>query len=223
VIIFLEKPLMGRRSDHSREELRAMVMTTAERIAEAEGLHGLGARKIMREIGYSIGTFYQLFENLDELIVALNGRTLDELYEECSSAAREGGPETRLSALADHYIRFAREHAKRWSILFEHRLPDGAALPAWHYEKILRLLATLEAAMAPLFLTGQEAERLHTARVLWSSLHGICSLEASNKLAETESVEAMSETLISNFLAGLRVSRLNLDVGADGSAADVTS
>ena len=77
--------------------------------------------------------------------------------------------------------------------------------------------------MAPLFLTGQEAERLHTARVLWSSLHGICSLEASNKLAETESVEAMSETLISNFLAGLRVSRLNLDVGADGSAADVTS
>ena len=191
-----------------------MVMTTAERIAEAEGLHGLGARKIMREIGYSIGTFYQLFERFDDLIVELNGRTLDELYEEYSAAPQEGDPETRLSALAERYIRFTREHAKRWSILFEHRLPDGAELPAWHHEKILRLLAVSEAAVAPLFLPGQEAERHHAVRVLWSSLHGICSLEASNKLIETESAEAMSDTLISNFLAGLRADRLHLDASA---------
>ena len=205
---------MGRRSDHSREELRAMVMEMAEQIAEAEGLHGLGARKIMREIGYTIGTFYQLFENFDDLIVELNGRMLDELYEECTAAPQEGNPETRTSAIAKRYIRFTREHAKRWSILFEHRLPDGVQLPAWHHEKILRLLALVEAAVAPLFLPGQEAERHHAVRVLWSGLHGICSLEASNKLIETESVEAMSETLISNFLAGLRVNRSDLDVRA---------
>ena len=210
---------MGRRSDHSREDLRAMVMASAERIAEAHGLHGLGARKIMREVGYSIGTFYQLFERFDDLVVELNGRTLDQLYEECSAAPQEGDPETRLSAIARRYIRFTREHAKRWSILFEHRLPDGAELPAWHHEKVLRLLALCEAAVAPLFLPGQEAERHHATRVLWSSLHGICSLEASNKLIKTESVEALSETLISIFLAGLRVSRPDLDV----SAADVTN
>lgn len=184
-----------------------MVMAAAERIAEAEGLHGLGARKIMREVGYTIGTFYQLFERFDDLVVELNGRTLDELYEICSAAPMEGEPETRLSALAKLYIRFTREHAERWSMLFEHRLPGGEDLPDWHGEKILRLLALVEAAMAPLFLDGQEAERLHAVRVLWSSLHGICALEASNKLIQTESVEAMSDTLISNFLAGLRAHR----------------
>ena len=85
------------------------------------------------------------------------------------------------------------------------RLPDGVELPTWHHEKILRLLALLEDGVAPLFLPGQEADRHHAVRVLWSSLYGICSLEASNKLIETESVEAMSDTLISNFLAGLRM------------------
>ena len=191
-----------------------MVMATAERIAEAEGLHGLGARKIMREVGYTIGTFYQLFERFDDLVVELNGRTLDELYEVCSAAPRKGKPETRLSDLATRYIGFTREHAERWRMLFEHRLPDGEPLPAWHHEKILRLLALIEAAMAPLFLPGQEAERLHAVRVLWSSLHGICSLEASNKLIDTESVEAMSDTLIANFLAGLRAGRPDCDAGS---------
>ncbi len=64
-------------------------------------------------------------------------------------------------------------------------------------------------------------DRHHSARVLWSSLHGICSLESAGKLVKTESVEVMSETLISIFLAGLRVSRPDLDVSSDVSSADV--
>lgn len=43
----------------------------------------------MREVGYTIGTFYQLFERFDDLVVELNGRTLDELYEICSAAWRK--------------------------------------------------------------------------------------------------------------------------------------
>lgn len=200
---------MGRRSDHSREELRAMTMAAAEKIAEDEGLRGLGARKIMRKVGYTIGTFYQLFDTLDDLILELNGRTLDQLYEECLAVPQDGDPEPRLSVLAKCYVGFTHKHAKRWSILFEHRLPDGVNLPAWHHEKILRLLALSEGAVAPLFLPGQEVERLHVVRVLWSSLHGICSLEASNKLISTENVETMADTLIANFIAGLQTRQTN--------------
>jgi AcrR family transcriptional regulator len=179
-------------------------MAAAEKIAEDEGLRGLGARKIMREVSYTIGTFYQLFDTLDDLIIELNGRTLDQLYEVCSAVPQDDDPKIQLSALAKCYVGFARKHAKRWSILFEHRLPDGVDLPAWHHEKILRLLALSESAIAPLFLPGQEVERLHVVRVLWSSLHGICSLQASNKLVSTENVETMADTLIANFIAGLK-------------------
>jgi hypothetical protein len=54
--------------------------------------------------------------------------------------------------------------------------------------------------------------------VLWSCLHGICSLEASNKLIQAESVEAMGETLIRNFLAGLRVNSPDSGIHEEGDS-----
>ena len=156
-----------------------MALAAAD-IAETEGLRGLRARSIAREIGYTIGTIYNVFEGLDDLIVHLND-----------------------TALAECYIRFTRDHSKRWSVLFEHRLPNGRELPEWHHEKVLRLLEFLERALARLFSPGQEKERHHTAHVPWSSLHGICSLETAGKLAETESLTAMADSLVTHYLAGL--------------------
>ena len=195
---------MGRRSDHSREELHKMALDAARKIADQEGLRGLSARRITREIGYTIGTFYNLFEDFDDLVVHLNGMTLDALFEACANISRELEPEARLHALARHYIAFTRDNAKSWSILFEHRLPDNKSQPDWYREKTLRLLGLVEAAIAPLFSKGLEVERLHSARALWASLHGICSLEAVDKLVSTETVEALSETLVTYYLAGLR-------------------
>ncbi len=194
---------MARRSDHSREELHDMALAAARNIAEKEGLRGLTARRIAKEIGYAPGTLYNLFENLDSLIVHLNGTTLDALYESCAKARLDDDPEAAVRALAERYIRFTRDHRKLWDILFEHRL-HGEELPEWHHEKIKRLLGLVEQALAPLFAPGQEAERHHSARVLWSSLHGMCSLESGEKLVKTESVEAMNDSLVSNYLAGLR-------------------
>ena len=47
---------MGRRSDHNREALLDLVFSAAQEIAEKEGLRGISARRIVRDIGYSIGT-----------------------------------------------------------------------------------------------------------------------------------------------------------------------
>ncbi len=195
---------MARRSDHSREELYDMALEAARQIAEKEGLRGLKARRIAREIGYTIGTLYNLFEDLDDLIIHLNGRTLDDLYQVFARVKLDGEPDAATRALAACYIQFTRSHPKLWNILFEHHLPDGRELPEWHNEKIGQLLDVVERALAPLFPAGQEVERHHCARVLWSSLHGICSLEGKDKLIKTETVEALSDSLISNYLAGLR-------------------
>ena len=195
---------MGRRSDHSRDELYAMALKAAAEIAEEEGLRGLTTRRIAQEIGYTVGTLYNVFENLDDLIVHLNGTTLDALYEAYSEVRLDDEPEAAVRALAECYIRFIREHPKRWSILFEHHLPDGRELPEWHNEKVGRLLGLLERALAPLFAPDQEAERHQSARVLWSSLYGIGALERASKLGKNVSVEALSDSLISNYLAGLR-------------------
>ena len=195
---------MGRRADHSREELYEMALSAAREIAEEEGIDGLTARRIADKIGYSPGTLYNLFDDLDDLIVHLNGRTLDRLYEALATAPGSNDPETDLLALAQHYVAFTRANARLWNLLFEHHLPGDKPLPERHHQKIARLLGLMEGCLVPFFGPGQEAERIHTARVLWSSLHGMCLLETVKKLIPGDSIEAMTASLVKNYLAGLR-------------------
>ena len=198
---------MGRRSDHSRDELYAMVLAAAREIAKKEGLRGLTARGIAREIGYTVGTLYNLFDNLDDLIVHLNGTTLDTLYRAVAGQRLDDDPEAALRALARAYIRFTRDHPELWSMLFEPSAPHGEQLPNWYHEKVRRLLGVTEQALASFFPAGQEERRHHSARVLWSGLHGICSLARAGALPKSDSETAMADSLITYYVTGLRSER----------------
>lgn len=195
---------MARRKDHTREELHGMALAAAWRIAEAEGLRGLTARRVAREIGYTVGTLYNVFTDLDDLVVQLIGRIFDALYDELKELPLDGGPEADLRNLAKGYIRFTGRQPKLWGLLFEHQLPEGKEPPEENEAKIHLLLGLMERALAPLFSPGKEAERLHVVRVLWSSLHGICSLGSAGKLTAGETITTMVETLVTHFLVGLR-------------------
>ena len=114
------------------------------------------------------------------------------------------GSESALHALAEGYIRFTSEHAKLWSVVIEHHLPDGKNLPDWHFEKTGRLIGLVERALAPLFPVGQESARSHTGWVLWASLYGMSSLMHARKLRESEVLADMAATLITTFVKGLQ-------------------
>ena len=178
------------------------MLATARDIAAKEGMTGLTARRVAREIGYSIGTIYNLFEDFDDLIVHVNGETLDRLYERCAIEPLDSGPEAGLRALAHAYIAFVHDNPRLWSLLFEYRTLHPGPLPDWYGDKFPRLFSLMERAMAPLFPPGREAEMRHSARVLRASLHGMCSLEAAGAIAE--SATELVDTLITYYVAGLR-------------------
>ncbi len=199
---------MGRRSDHSRAEIRHMALAAAQRRLEAGGLAALTARKVADDIGYAVGTLYNLFENLDMLIVHVNGATLDLLHDELAPTVTGKDPEGDLAAMLAAYLRFLEHRAHLWGALFEHRrAADTAPLPDWYLEKVARVMGVLESALHPLFPAGDAAGCSQAARVLWASLHGICSLGETGKLPviSASSVENMAYSLIDNYLAGLRV------------------
>lgn len=189
-----------------------MALAAAGEIAEAEGLRGLTARKVAGRIGYSVGTLYNIFQDLDDLIIAVNGATLDTLYEHllaARTAAPGDEPEAGLQVLAAAYLAFIDRHPKRWDLLFEHQMPPGRTLPSWYDKSLARLLGLLEDALAPLFRDSERTERARAARVLWCSMHGICSLARSGKLGIVtgDTVSAMADQLIASYTAGLRARR----------------
>ena len=70
---------MARRSDHSPQELRAMIIDAAERLVAQGGTAAANAREIAAAIGYTPGTIYNHFANLDDLIRHVTARTVDAI------------------------------------------------------------------------------------------------------------------------------------------------
>lgn len=196
---------MGRRSDHSREELYEMTVAAARGIVEAHGYRALTVRKIADAIGYSAGTLYNLFDNLDDLIIRLNGATLDELFDRLSAIEGSGDPTLYLDRLFDAYLAYLDAHPNLWNLLFEHTRPEGQVLPKWYVDKVANVLELLEEALSPHFPGDRANEKRHAARVLWASLHGICSLSQAGKLkvVTTQTPREMARLLVSIFLTGL--------------------
>ena len=196
---------MGRRSDHSKEELYEMALQAARTIIETDGLGALTARNVADSIGYSAGTLYNVFENLDDLLLHLNGRLLDEMHDELAGLTAGDDAELNLRRLLDGYLAFIDRRTNLWALLFEHSLPESRQAPGWYQRKVEKVLSILEAALAPAFPADDTDGPGRSARILWASLHGIWSLASSGKLEllTSETATDLAETLIAIYLAGL--------------------
>jgi len=196
---------MGRRSTHTPEQLRQLILDAAQAIIEANGLAGLSAREIARRIGYSPGTIYNMFQNLDDVVLHIEARVLDALDERLLIAITDGRPEEKVSRLAEAYLAFTQERPKLWNLLFEHYMPADSQAPAWYQQKLELLMSRVEAAMAPLFPEDAVVERHRAARVLWAGVHGITSLATANKLSNVtnEAANLLVRDLIHNYLTGV--------------------
>ncbi len=201
---------MARRSDHSREELKELMLERSWEIVGERGLEGLTARHVAREIGYAPGTIYNLFESMDDLYLQVNARTLDMLYgllsgAECNDPG--ASPEENMKKMAVLYMNFARQYRPYWLMLFNLTLADASRIRQWYQQKIDRLFIPLENLLTPLFPPGDDRRRKMAARVLWSSVHGLCFLQETGKIpliAECETPGEMVTYLVETFVAGIK-------------------
>ena len=187
---------MARRNDHSREELKQMALAAAISIVETQGHDKLTARYLARQIGYTPGTLYNLFGSMDDLYMQINGLTLDCLHDililESKSQTKDG-----IKKMAETYIDFAVKNTNLWLMLFN--IPTTISPPEWYAEKIERLFQPLETIIQTIEPTSSEPEVKQSARTLWAGIHGICTLEITQK-GPMRGKPQQSATHMSNFL-----------------------
>ena len=88
---------MGRRSTHTPQQLRELILDAAQEIIQVQGLAGLSAREIARRIEYSPGTIYNMFENLDDVVLHVEARVLEALDKRLSTLLQDGNPAGKVS------------------------------------------------------------------------------------------------------------------------------
>jgi AcrR family transcriptional regulator len=167
-----------------RGELKELMITAAEEILEAEGLKGLQARAITARVGCAIGSLYNVFGDINELILIANSRTLihlGKLLGEAKDHAKNGTPEDQLLALAFGYLDFAARHTRRWKAVFEHVLAEEKTVPTWYREGQKPLLANI-ASVLPDWMTLDGKSLM--AQTLFSAAHGIVVLALDRKLMD---------------------------------------
>ncbi len=196
---------MARRSDHSREEIREMALNAAEQLVMEHGYEYLSARKVASAIGYTVGTLYLVFDNLDDLITQVNGHTLDRLYQRMVDD-QVPCPDAHdcLLQLGQTYIQFAIDDPHRWSMVFDHRNTEANSIPDWYQTKIARMFTLVEEGLKPLASHRSADDIDQATRALWGGVHGICILALTDNLgiAGVDSAQDLTRSLMSNYLKG---------------------
>jgi AcrR family transcriptional regulator len=196
---------MGRRNEHTREELREIALRAAEHLVAESGLAGLSTRKVVGRIGYTVGSLYMVFRNLDDLIAQMNERTLESLQARLMAAiADRPPPAVAIRTLAQAYIAFALTETHRWLAVYQHRMPEGQPLPESFTDKVARMFELAQQQLALLCPRRSPEDIALAARALWGGVHGICILGVDQKLemAGGRPIQDVTASLLDNYLTG---------------------
>lgn len=188
-----------------KSERRAHLTEVARDLIAAHGLRSLKVRDVAAAAECSIGTVYNEFVDLDELVLAVNRDTMRAL-EAAMAAIPSEDPVQQLHGFAQGYLTFASEHANLLRSLYEHRMEGDRPFPedlldmvrgtfALMYPPLLRLL--------PDYPTDQVAM---LARTMFSAAHGIISLGLEDRLVAVpaDKLREQLRLFVDTYLAGFQ-------------------
>jgi len=174
---------MARRADHSKEELARLIIDTAEEMIATDGIDRFSARTLSQAIGYTPGTLYHHFRDLDDIATHVNTRTLAGLAQAFAAAPPSPDPREMLHAYADAFLGYIALKRNLWNALFEFRRKPDQMVPPWYVEAIaslIRIVASCFAEIRP-DLSPDDARR--SGQLVFASIHSVVSLDSSGRLS----------------------------------------
>lgn len=194
---------MGRRSEHSREELTDLIVAAALELVQQNGPTGVTARQIAKSIGYTPGSLYSIFENLQAIYLHVNVVSLNQLYEQCIKAKKKArGPEKSINAMGQAYLNFAANQANQFQLMFQPISEPDVLKPAELDKSIRVLFELIEQELKKLNPAAVESDVKLGARTLWSGVHGAAALSLTNQLYSDRknSDRLIVEMLVNRFV-----------------------
>jgi AcrR family transcriptional regulator len=197
---------MGRRSSHTPDELRELIIAEATKLIDTHGLQGLSARAIARQINYSPGTIYNVFKDLDELLFTIEIAMLDRLAAELRDVPRSGDPAEHVTAVVTTYASFTARHPRLWNVLMQHQPKNDTAPPHDFIARLEAVRREIETALAPVLAEQDEASARRASVTLWAALHGLVSFQANGKMQQvvTHDTVQIAQDLVAMVIRGFQ-------------------
>lgn len=173
---------MGRRSDHSRAELEALILDVGHHHMAEVGFARFSAREVAKRIGYAVGTLYNVFGSYDQLVAAINTHTFEQWAAHLEDRLKTVSTD-RIAALVEGYFSFASEHPNLWMAIYDHRLPSDMAIPEALTQRRGALTDVVVREVASVLPPMTRDRALRLARSLVATVHGHCTFALNGSFA----------------------------------------
>ena len=185
---------MGRRSDHSRAELEALILGEGHALMAETGYARFSAREVAKRIGYSIGTIYNVFGSHNRLVMAINSRTFS-LWAAAMRARLDADPADRMAVLVESYLDFASANPNLWMAIYDHRMSPDEELPEPYARQRSELTGMVEAEIRKVIPPERGDRAQPLARSLVATVHGHCAFALTGTFALLGEMDPMGTAL----------------------------
>ena len=198
-----DTPKKQSKADLRREDLRARLIDIAQARIAADGLAAIKARDLAREADCAVGAIYNVFSDLNGLVMAVNGRTFHAIGKAVAgsvAAKPQLAAQDELITMSHAYLSFAAENTNLWRALFDLDMSTEMDVPQWYLAELGKLFALIAAPLARVFPNYSRHDLELMTRALFSSVHGIVLLGLQKRISGVplDKIEDMIAILLSN-------------------------
>ena len=167
------------RRERERAARRRLIVTTARKLAEADGWDAVTTRRLSTEIEYSQPVLYKHFTGMEQIAEAVAVEGFGELADVIRAArSRAGTASDALTHIAHAYVDFAHDNPAVYDAMFTRATTLRFAAQDTP--------AQLDAAFAELRhavgLAADEHDADTLTEVFWAALHGLVTLSRAGRL-----------------------------------------
>lgn len=172
-----------------RAALSVKLIDLAEAKIASEGMRAVTARYLAAEAGCAVGAIYTIFDDMNQLFMAVNMRSFAALAEQVRSALQENDhldARAKLVLMGHQYAEFALRNTKTWSALFELPMNVESNVPAYYSDNVAALLGIIAGPMREVFPTHSDEEVMRITKTVFSSVHGVVTLGLERRLSAVD-------------------------------------
>ena len=161
-----------------REILRKSLTDIATQRISRDGLRALRARDLAGDAGCAVGAIYNVFGDLNDLVLTVNADTFQALGRDVAASLSKADqtPVQQLIVMSQAYHQFAAQNYFLWRALFDLERPKGEAAPDWYLAEMRQLFTFIHDPLSAAFPQMDTDQRALLTKALFSSVHGIVLL-----------------------------------------------
>lgn len=186
-----------------RAALRDSLIQHAEARIIADGLKNLRARDLAKDAGCALGAIYNVFGDLNDLVLTVNARTFKRLGAAVAESLADAPQDAtqQLIVMSHAYHQFAAQNFNAWRALFDIERDQGEAAPDWYLTEMGQLFAYIDAPLSVIFPQHDDETRALLTKGLFSSVHGIVllGLEEASAGVPSAHVDEMISLLLNHL------------------------